>query len=469
MGHAEHGEVHGGEGHAAHQVGDEHQLLGEVAVPLAPAPGADVAQELAAESGDEGGDDGQADGVVQGAEELGVAEDAHVVGVLLRLAGPADPVVESQVIQPVARAGGDLEGFHNQHKEGHHHGQEQEHGQESHHGGLGLAEGHQGAASALAAHGGVGLADADGLLVAHEDQGGQAHQDNAHGVAHAPGTLVDVDAHAGGQGVIADAVAQVGGHAVGADGLGDGHDQGGQHGGQNQRQGDVAEDLGLVGALDLTHLLQLRVDGAEGAGNLDVRERVVVHRHAQHDGGRAIGQPVRNGYPQACEEAVGAAGGRSEDGQPGNGLGPGGDHIGHRDQDAQDLLAGEVRADHQPRQHRAQRHGDQRGEEAADEGVEQGLPQHGLGHVAGQHILPVVKGEVAHAGALDPAELALGQGEGGLNHGQQGDDDQAEQHHQAHQHDHVERVFHHVQDQVFEPAACQLLSGGPFLCHSGCV
>ena len=468
MGHAEHGEVHGGEGHAAHQVGHEDQLLGKVAVPLAAAAGADVAQELAAEGGDEGGDDGQADRVVQGAEELRIAEDAHVVGVLLGLARLADPVVERQVAQAVARAGGDLESFHNQHEEGHHHSQEQEHGQEGHHGLLGGAQRHQGAAAALAADGGVGLADADGPLVAHQDQSGQAHQNDGHGVTHAPGSLVDVDAHAGSQGVIADAVAQVGRHAVSADGLTDGHDQGGEHGGKDQRQGNVAQNLGLVGALDLAHLLQLRVDGAESAGDLDVREGVVVHGHAQHDGGGAIGQPVRDRYPEAGQETVRAAGGGPEDRQPRDGLGPGGNHIRHRDQDTEDLFSGEVGADHQPRQNRAQRHGDQRGEQAADEGVEQGLPQHGLGQAADQHILPIIKGKVTHVGPLDPPQLALGQGKGGFDHGQQRDDDQAEQHDQTDQHDHVEGVFDHVQDQVLQPTGRQLFSGGSFLCHSDC-
>ena len=41
--------------------------------------------------------------------------------------------------------------------------------------------------------------------------------------------------------------------------------------------------------------------------------------------------------------------------------------------------------------------------------------------------LPIVECEVAHF-AVHTAKLALRQGEGGLNHGQQGNDDQAEHH-----------------------------------------
>ena len=55
------------------------------------------------------------------AEELGISEDAFVVGVLGNLAGLADPVVEGQIVQAVAVAGGDLEGLHHQHEHGHHH------------------------------------------------------------------------------------------------------------------------------------------------------------------------------------------------------------------------------------------------------------------------------------------------------------------------------------------------------------
>ena len=94
----EHGEIHGGECDTAHQVGDEDHLLGKVAVPLATAAGADVAQELAADSGEDGGDEGQADGIPEGAEEIGIPEDAHVVGVLINLTFFADPVVKLSLI-----------------------------------------------------------------------------------------------------------------------------------------------------------------------------------------------------------------------------------------------------------------------------------------------------------------------------------------------------------------------------------
>ena len=389
-----------------------------------------------------------------------MAEDAGIVGVLHSGVRGADPVVQRQIVQAVARAGGNLEGLHDQHEERHHHGQEQEHEQEGHHGLLGLAQRHQSAAAALAAHGGIGLADAHDALVAHQNESRQTDQNDGHSITDAAGTLVDEHAHLGGQRVVTDAVAQVGGHAVCTDRLGDGHDQCGQHGGHDQRQGDVAQNLGLVSALDLAHLLQLGVDGAKCAGHLDVGECIVVKGHAEHDGDRAIGQPVRNWYSQAPQKAVGAAGGSAEHRQPGQSLGPRGDHVRHGDQ--QDFLARQVRADHQPSQDGAQRHGNQRGANTADQGVAQRLPQDGLAHIAGQHVFPIVQSKVAHF-AVHAAQLRLSQGEGLLDHGQQGDHDQAEQHNQADQHDHVERVFHHIQNQVFQPCLRHALFGKIFL------
>ena len=330
----EHGEIHGGECDTAHQVGDEDHLLGKVAVPLATAAGADVAQELAADSGEDGGDEGQADGIPEGAEEIGIPEDAHVVGVLINLTFFADPVVKRQVIQTVAGAGGDLEGLHDQHEEGHHHGQEQEDHQEHHEGLLGLAQLHQRGAAALAADGGVGLPDAHDPLVGEDDEGGQQHQYDGHGIADSLGTLVDEGTHLGSQSVVADAVTQVGGDAVCTDGFADGHNGGGQHRGQDQGQSDVPQDLRFAGALDLAHLLQLGVDGAERAGDHDVGECVIVHGHAQHDGDGAVSQPVGNGNAQTGQEAVGAGGGVAEHGQPGQSLGPGGDHIRYGHQQA---------------------------------------------------------------------------------------------------------------------------------------
>ena len=207
------------------------------------------------------------------------------------------------------------------------------------------------------------------------------------------------------------------------------------------------QDLRFAGALNLTHLLQLGVDGAERAGDHDVGECVIVHGHAQHDGDGAVSQPVGNGNAQTGQEAVGAGGGVAEHGQPGQSLGPGGDHIRYGHQQAQDLLAGEIRADHQPRQNGAKRHRNQHGEKAADKGVLQRPPQHGAGQLTGEDVFPVVQGEIAHV-TLDPAQLALSQRKGAGDHGQQRDDDEAEQDDETDQHHHVKGVFQHIQDQV---------------------
>ena len=263
MGLGEHRHIHGREGDAAHQIGDEYQLFGEVAVPLAAAAGGDVAQKLAAEGGDDRCDDRQPHGIPDGLAELGVVEDASVAGVVGRqlLAG-ADPVIEREIFETVARAGVDLEGLHDQHEHRHNHREEQKQQQEDHQRNLGLAEAHFGTAPALAADGGVAFANADDALVGKDDEGGQGDQNDAHREAHVLGAAVDEVLHLGGQREVADAVAEVGRHAVGADGLGQGHDHGGQHTGQHQGDGDGLEDLGLGRAADLAHLLQLGVDGA---------------------------------------------------------------------------------------------------------------------------------------------------------------------------------------------------------------
>ena len=260
--------------------------------------------------------------------------------------------------------------------------------------------------------------------------------------------------------VVADPVAQVGRHAVCTDGLADGHDDGGEDGGQDQRQRDVAQDLRLAGTLDLTHLLQLGVDGTQRAGHHDIGKRVVMHGHAQDNGDGAISQPVRDREAQAGQESVCSAGGVAEHRQPAECLGPGGDHIGDDDQHAEDLFPRDIRANHQPGQNGTQRDGDDDHEHADDQGVPQRLPQNSLGHVAGQHVLPVVQGEIAHLGAIaDAAQLRLPRGKGRGDHSQQGNDDQAEQNNQADQDDHIEGVLYHIQYQVLQPPLRQRFLG----------
>ncbi len=279
---------------------------------------------------------------------------------------------------------------------------------------------------ALAADGGVGLTDADDPLVGEDDQGRQADEHQAHGEAHALGAAVDEGLHLGGQGEVADPGAQVGRHAVGTDGLAEGHDHGGEDAGQHQGQGNGFQNLHLIGAADLAHLLQLRVDGAQGGGDVYVGEGVVVQAHTKDDGHGAVGQPVGNGDAHAGQEAQGARGLVAEHRQPGQGLAPGGDHVGDDHQHAQQLLAGDVGADHQPAQHGAQRHRHDDREEAHHQGVLQRAPQGGAGQLAYQDIPPIVQRKVAHLAAV-PLGLGAGQGEGGGDHLQQGDHDQAEQ------------------------------------------
>ena len=94
--------------------------------------------------------------------------------------------------------------------------------------------------------------------------------------------------------LVADPVAEVGGHAVGADGLGQRHDDRGKDARKNQRNRNGLQNLGFGRPANLTHLFKLGIDGAQRRLHMDVGEGIVVKRHAQHDRNRAIGQPVRD-------------------------------------------------------------------------------------------------------------------------------------------------------------------------------
>ena len=383
----------------------------------------------------------------------------------------ADPGIQGQVVRAVPCAGHDLEGFHDQEEHGHDHGHHQEHGDDDQHGPLGSPQGNEVAAGALAADGGVGFTGADELLVHHDGARRQQDHQYGHGVAHRVGTVVDEGLHPGGQHVEGGAVrvvaAQARRHAVGADGLRDGHDGGRQDGGQDQGQGDALQDLGLGSALDLPHLLQLRIDGSEGAGGHDVGEGVVVHGHHDDDGHETGGQGVGHRDTQAVQHPVAAHAGVAEDGHPGQGLAPGGDHVGDQDQGGQKALAGDVRADHEPGHQRPQGHGDDRDEGADDQRVPEGHPQDRLGEGAGQQVFPVPQGVIADLGAGDGLahHLGLGHHEGVLHHGEQRDHDQREQQQQRDQDDHVERVADQASELVFEPFPAHRGAAPSFLCH----
>ena len=383
----------------------------------------------------------------------------------------ADPGIQGQVVRAVPCAGHDLEGFHDQEEHGHDHGHHQEHGDDDQHGPLGPPQGNEIAAGALAADGSVGLAGADELLVHHDGARRQQDHQDGHGVAYCVGAIVDEGLHPGGQHIEGGAVGVVATearrHAVSADGLRDGHDGGAQDRGQDQRQGNTLEYLSLGGTLDLAHLLQLRVDGAQGAGGHDIGEGVVVHGHHDDDWHEAGGQGVGDRDAQAVQHAVAAHAGVAEDGHPGQGLAPGGDHVGDQDQGGQQTLAGDVRAHHEPSHQRPQGHGDGRDENTDDQRVSERHPQDRFREGAGQQVLPIPQGVIAD---LSPRngfahDLGLGHHEGVLHHGQQRNHNQREQHDQRDQDDHVERISDQVPELVLEPLPTHRGTAPSFSCH----
>ena len=252
-------------------------------------------------------------------------------------------------------------------------------------------------------------------------------------------------------------------HAVGSDGLGQRHDNGGQDAWKHQRQGDGSEDLGLGGPADLAQFLQFGIDGAQGGGNVDVGKRVIVQRHAQHDGDGPVGKPVRYLHAEARQEAKGAGAFIAEHRQPGQRLAPGGDHIGDHHQHTQRLFPGNVGPDDQPPQHRSQRHRYQHREQAHDQRVFQRPPQRGFRHVAHQDITPVIQREISRF-AADAPDFRFGGGKRGSDHLQKGDHDQAKQNDETEKNDHIKRIPDYVQKLIFQSFLCHGIPDS-FLLH----
>ena len=198
----------------------------------------------------------------------------------------------------------------------------------------------------------------------------------------------------------------------------------------------------------------LGVDGVQGRGHQQVCICVVVQGQHDDDGDGAVGQPLRDLQPQRGHEpgcAAHAAG--LEHGQPGLGFAPGGDHVGDDHRQREELLAGQVGPDHQPRQDGAQHDGTHGHAHADGQGVDQRLDQHGPGQLTGQQSLPVVKRELAGLAAAYCADIPLGQLKGRGDHVQQRQDDQIDQQDDGDQHDDVVGVRHHRLDLVLQTAA----------------
>ena len=330
---------------------------------------------------------------------------------------------------------------------------------QQHHGDHRLADfpqADQGGASALAADGGVGLAGADELLVdEHGDGGDDDHQDR-HGKRRLGVLGLAVHVQLAGQGVVLHRGAQVVDGAEGADGLGEGQDHRGEDGRQHQRQRDPAEDHGLAGALDLTHLLQLGVDGVQCRRHQQICIGVIVERQHDDDGDGAVGQPLRHVQPQGCHEARCAAeAGGLEHGQPSLRFAPGGDHVGDDHCQGEKLLEGQIRADHQPCQDGSQQDGTHGDTYADGQGVDQRLDQHGPGQFAGQEPLPVIQRKRSHVihGTAHGPQIPLGQLEGSCDHVQQRQNDQIDQQDDGDQYDDVVGIGHHGLDLILQPPA----------------
>ena len=456
----EHGQVDAAEGHGGDQIGDEHQLLHQLAVELATALGADIAQHLAEDGTEHTVDEGQLQGVPKSQLEVAVLEDAghafHDVGIAL-----ADPVVQREVGQGVGaflqHAALDDQDDH-RHDDADDEEDEQNNGDE----GLPAAQADEGGAAALAADGGVGLPGANELLVDEHGQSRDADHQDGHGEGGLGVLGLGVGVQLAGQGAEVDGGAQVVDGTEGADGLGEGQNDGGQHGGQHQGQGDLPQDEAFTGTLDLAHLLQLGVDGTQCAGDQQVCIGVIVQRQDDDDGDGAIGDGredrlnglighAHGGHDGGHKARRSADAGRLEHAEPRLGFYPGGDHIGDDDRQGEEGLERQIGADHQPGQDGAQGDGAHRHADADLQRVQQGNQQQVLGQVTGQQPLPIVKGKFTGHTAGDGTQVPLRQLERGGQHVQQRKDDQIGQQDNGNQYDHIVGVGDDRFDLVLQP------------------
>lgn len=457
----EHGQVNAAERHGGDQVGDKHQLLHQLAVELAAALGADVTEHLTEDGAEHAVDKGQLQGVHQRHHKGFILEDAgdalHDVGITL-----ADPVVQREVGQ---RIGALLQHAALQDQDDHRHddADDEEDEQDDGHNGLPAAQTDGGGPSALAADGGVGLAGADEPLVDEHRQRSDADHQDGHGEGRLRVLGLTVGIQLAGQRPEADGRTQIVDGAEGTDGLGEGQDHGGKHRGQHQRQGDLPQDQGLAGSLDLAHLLQLGVDGVQCCGHQQICICVIVERQHNDDrqtavsDGRQNGFDLLRGYARIHHEGRDKAGSAADAGglehtQPCLRLDPGGDHIGDDHRQGEEGLEGKVAADHQPGQYGAKGDGAYGNADADGQGVQQGLEQQIPGKVTGQQPLPIVQGKFAYVGhgAAGGSQVPLRELERGGEHVYQGKNDQISQQNNGNQHDHVIGVGYDCLDLILQ-------------------
>ena len=405
---------------------------------LAAALGADITDDLTEDGAEYTVYKRQLEGIDQRIDKVSILEDTRLT-FHYRCDRIADPVVQRQVGQRVV-ALPEHKGLEDQQCDRHddaENKEQEQHGRDQH---LMLAQTDRGGTAALAADGGVGLARADQLLVDEYRDRSDADHDECHGKRGLGVLGLAVHVQLAGQGHEVDLGAQVVDNAEGADRLGEGQDNGGKHSRQYQREGDLAENGRLAGALDLAHLLQLGVDGVQCCGNQQIRICVIMKRKHGDDRDRAVCQPVGNIDAKTHQEAWRTADAFGlEHGQPSLRFTPARDHIRNDNCQREERLEGKIRADHQPCKNRSDQDGEERYADTDQQRIEQRLEQHLLGQCTAEQALPVIQCERSRCAACQSCIL-LGQRKRGRNHIQQRKNDQVGQQHDRDQHDQVIRV-----------------------------
>ena len=176
-----------------------------------------------------------------------------------------------------------------------------------------------------------------------------------------------------------------------------------------------------------------------------------MDRQHADDRHRPVGQPVRRFQPQVGQKALGPADARRlEHRNPGHGLAPGGDHVGHDHCQREKFLKRKIAAHHQPGDGPAQSDAENRDRSGDQERVHQRLVKHVLGDFAAQQLLPVVERPVPRLGPLHSPHVPGGQLKRGDHHLDQRNDYQAgEGGHRGRDHDIVR-----ASDSIFDPVFC---------------
>ena len=188
------------------------------------------------------------------------------------------------------------------------------------------------------------------------------------------------------------------GHGVRAHGAAEHQQNGGQNGGLDHGQRDLAHGLPLGGVQDRGGLFQIGVHVPENAADEDVGKRRVVQSQHHQAGKQPLAPPKRHVDAQCGgQQSVGGSGDRIgvKEVLPHHGQRPLGHDVGEDENRAEVLPPGQIGAGDQKGEHTAEENGHHAGPNGQIQRVQQGAPQVGFGQVTGKEVDVVDQGVTA--------------------------------------------------------------------------